>query len=73
MGTIAGKKLHRGCLFGLCVQQGSELPDGDERKQFKYRVAFGGDNVIDQSWEAATFQSLGSSPASMSAGKFLDY
>ena len=29
--------------------------------------------MIDQSWEAATFQTLGSSPASMSAGKFLGY
>ena len=62
-----------GRLFGLCVEKGSELPDDDERNQFKYRVVFGGDNVIDQSWEAAVLQNLGSSPASMSAGKFLDY
>ena len=61
-----------GRLFGLCVEKGSELPEGDERRQLKYRVVFGGDNVIDQSWEAAVFQNLGSSPASMSAGKFLD-
>ena len=62
-----------GRLFGLCTQKGSELPDDDKRKKFKYRAVFGGDNVIDQSWEAATFQNLGSSPASMSVGKFLDY
>ena len=69
----AGKKIHMGRLFGLCAEKGSELPDNDERKQFKYRVVFGGDNAIDQSWEAAVFQNLGSSPASMAAGKFLDY
>ena len=28
---------------------------------------------MDQTWEQAVFQSLGSSPATMSAGKFLDY
>ena len=55
------------------MEKGSELPNTDERKKFKYRVVFGGDNAIDQSWEAAVFQNLGSSPASMSAGKFLDY
>ena len=53
-----GRQLHMGRLFGLCVEKGSELPDGGIRKQFKYRVVSGGDNVIDQSWEAATFQTL---------------
>ena len=46
----AGKKLHMGRLFGLCVEKGSELPEGDERMKIKYRVVFGGDNAIDQSW-----------------------
>ena len=36
------REVHMGRLFGLCVQTGSELPDGDERKKFKYRVVFGG-------------------------------
>ena len=62
-----------GRSFGICVQKGSELPDGDERKKYKYRVVFGGNNILDQTWEQAVFQSLGSSPATMSAGKFLDY
>ena len=34
---------------------------------------FGGNNILDQTWEQAVFQSLGSSPSTMSAGKFLDY
>ena len=54
-------------------KKGSELPDGDKRKKYKYRVVFGGNNILDQTWEQAVFQSLGSSPATMSAGKFLDY
>ena len=36
-------------------------------------MVFGGHAVIDQSWEAAVFQDLGSSPSSMSAGKFIDF
>ena len=68
-----GKEIHMGRLFGLCVEKGSELPKGDKRRKYKYRVVFGGNNILDQTWEQATFQSLGSSPASMSAGKFLDY
>ena len=30
----ADKYIHIGKLFGLCVEQGSELPDGDERKKY---------------------------------------
>ena len=26
-----GKEIHMGRLFGICVQKGSELPDGDAR------------------------------------------
>ena len=68
-----GKEIHMGRLFGICVQKGSELPKGDKRKKYKYRVVFGGNNILDQTWEQAVFQSLGSSPATMSAGKFMDY
>ena len=69
----AGKKGHMGRLFGLCVEKGSELPPDDPRRKFKYRVVFGGNNVIYQSWESAVFQNLGSSPSSMATGKFVDY
>ena len=36
-----GKEIHMGRLFGLCVEKGSELPKGDKRRQYKYRVVFG--------------------------------
>ena len=69
----AGKKVHMGRLFGLCVETGSELPPEDPRRKFKCRVVFGGHNVIDQSWESAVSQNLGSSPSTMATGKFVDY
>ena len=67
------KTVHMGRLFGICVEKNAELKENDERRKCKYRVVFGGHAVIDQSWEAAVFQDLGSSPSSMSAGKFIDF
>ena len=61
-----------GRLFGICVLKGSELDLKDERRKYKYRVVFQGNRVIDQNWEAAIFQDLGSTPASMEAGKVAD-
>ena len=61
-----------GRLFGLMVQKGSELNDNDKRKKYKYRVVFQGNNVVNQNWETALFQNLGSSPATMEAGKICD-
>jgi len=61
-----------GRLFGICVLKGSELKENDPRRKYKYRVVFQGNNVINQNWEAAIFQDLGSAPASMEAGKVAD-
>jgi hypothetical protein len=72
------RTIHLGRLFGIMVQKGSELsslPDSDPMKKnmkFKYRVVFQGNNVVDQNWEVALFQDLGSSPATMEAGKAVD-
>ena len=65
-------KVHLGRIFGLMVEKGSELLKGDPRRRYKYRVVFQGNNVVDQHWETAIFQDLGSSPASMEAGKMAD-
>ena len=62
-----------GRLFGICVEKGSELPEGDPRRKMKYRVVFQGNRVINQNWEVAIFQDLGSSPAAMEAGKAVDF
>ena len=54
------------------VEKGSELAEGDPNRKFKYRVVFQGNNVVTQNWEAALFQDLGSSPASMETSKAAD-
>lgn len=65
-------KVHLGRVFGIMVEKGAELPKGDERRKYKYSFAFQGNNVIDQNLETAIFHDLGSSPASMEAGKMAD-
>ena len=67
-----GKAIHLGRLFGVCDEKSSELPKGDPRRKFKYRVVFQGNNVATQNWEVAVFQDLGSNPATMQSGKAAD-
>ena len=67
-----GKKVHVGKVFEICVEKGSELPAGDPLRKFKGRTVFQGNNVRDENADAALFSELGSSPATMEAGKVLD-
>ena len=59
-----------GYLFGICVEKNSEL--GASQRKFKYRVVFQGNRVIDQNYEAAIFQDLGSTPATLEASRVAD-
>ena len=67
-----GKKVHVGKVFEICVEKGSELPAGDPLRKFKGRTVFQGNNVKDENSDTALFSELGSSPATMEAGKVLD-
>jgi len=66
------KTVHIGRIFGICVEKSSELPKGDPRRKFKYRVVFQGSNVVTHNWEAAMFQDLGSNPSSIQSGQAAD-
>ena len=68
----SGHKIHLGRAFGICVEKHPELPEDHPDRKYKYRVVFQGNQVVDESWEAAVFRDLGSSPASQQAGKFAD-
>ena len=67
-----GKKVHIGKVFEICVEKGSELPEGDPLRKFKGRTVFQGNNVRDENADVALFSELGSSPATMEAGKVVD-
>ena len=66
---LGEQEVHFGYLFGIMVEKGSEFPPGDERRYFKYRVVFQGNAVVNQDWQAAIFQELGSQPAAMETTK----
>ena len=66
------KKVHVGKVFEICVEKGSETPANDPLRKFKGRTVFQGNNVNDKSSEVVLFSELGSSPATMEAGKVLD-
>ena len=70
--TKKGKNVHIGKVFEICVEKGSELPAGHELRKFKGRTVFQGNNVRDENSDVALFSELGSSPATMEAGKAVD-
>ena len=51
------------------VIKNSELPEGDPKRKYKYRLVFSGDRVVTESWQMALFQDQGSNAASMESGK----
>ena len=67
-----GKQVQFGHIFGICVEKNSELPKGHPNRKFKGRVVFQGNRVVDQNWEHAPFQDLGSSPATLDATRSAD-
>ena len=54
------------------VEKGAEYPDGDERKYFKYRVVFQGNNVKDQDWNVAMFSEMSSIPTNLEGSRVCD-
>ena len=66
------RKVHIAYLFGICVEKGSELPDNDPNRKYKYRVVFQGNRVVDEDWQQAQFDDLGSSPANLESSRACD-
>ena len=64
-----GKKVHVFKVFEICVEKGSELPEGNHLRKFNGRIVFQGNNVEDENPDTALFSDLGTSPATMEAGK----
>ena len=67
-----GEEVNFGHLFCICVEKNSELAPDNPKRKYKGRVVFQGNRVTNQNWEAAIFQDLGSSPATMDAGRAAD-
>ena len=67
-----GIKVHIAKMFEICVVKGAELEDDDPRKVFKGRAVLDGSWLKDENYDVALFNEMGSSPASMQAGKAVD-
>ena len=65
-----GTKIHFGYVFCFCVEKNSELQP--ELRKYKGRAVFQGNKVVDQNWDVAMFQDLGSNPANMDASRAAD-
>ena len=46
-------KVHVGKIFEICVEKGSELPQGDPMRKFKGRTVFQGNNVKDEAADSS--------------------
>jgi hypothetical protein len=68
----AGVEIHMGIVFQLCVEKDSETEKEEWLRKWKGRVVFRGNVVVDEGWDVAMFQELGSAPATMVAAKFCD-
>ena len=63
--------MHLGHLAGICVEKNSEMEAA--LRKYKGRVVFLGNSFVDQSHDEATFRELGSTPATLEAGKEADF
>ena len=63
-------KVHIASVFGVCVEKNSELEPA--HRKFKGRYVLQGNFVTDEYREAAVFQALSSSPATLEASKIID-
>ena len=68
-----GEETHMARAHGICVEKHSQLPVGDPKRKFKGRGVLLGNQVKNQSFEAAMFQDLGNSPASFEASHWADF
>ena len=59
--------IHFGYVFCFCVEKNAELQP--EHRKHEGRAVFQGNKVVDQNWDVAMFQDLGSSPANMDASR----
>eukprot|EP00974_Lingulodinium_polyedra_P062158 6001894-Lingulodinium_polyedra.AAC.1 len=56
-----------GCVFGVCVEKNVETHV--VARNYKFRVVFQGNRVVDHNYDAAIFQAFGSAPVVLEASR----
>ena len=67
-----GVKAHMGNAFVTCVEKGYNMPKGHKGRKIKGRYVYQGNQVVDEYQEAALFNELGGSPATVEGTKAVD-
>jgi hypothetical protein len=65
-------RVHVGMVFQICVEEDSGTEKPEHLRKYKGRVVFRSNDVVDENWDIAMFQELGSAPATMVAAKTCD-
>jgi hypothetical protein len=65
-------RVHMGMVFQICAEKDSETEKPEEDRKYKGRVVFRGNDVVNENWDIAMFQELGSAPATMTAAEACD-
>ena len=60
-----GDKVHIGYVCPLCFEKGSELPKGHPDRKLRARTVFLGNQVVDEYFQEAEMEGLGSAPPAM--------
>ena len=68
----AHTQVYMGMVFQICVGKDLETEKPEGERKYKGRVVFRGSDVVDEHWDIAMFQELGSAPATMVAAKACD-
>ena len=68
----AHTRVHMGMVFQICVEKDSETEKPEKDRKYKGRVVFRGNDMVDENWDVAMFQELGSAPATMTSDKVCD-
>ena len=58
---------------GIIVEKHSKLPEEDPRRKYKGRGVVLGNQIKNQTSDAALFQDLGNSPATFEASRWADF
>ena len=67
-----GRKVHIARVFNVCVEKGSELPEGHSGRKYTSRFVYDGADVTDDNRQVAMFNELSSHPATMEGSKATD-
>ena len=69
---LKGEEVQFSSIYGIIGEKGSELPEGDPRRNYKGRGVLLGNKVFNQDFETATFGDMGNAPTFLEGARVAD-